>query len=88
MKKKKLRDLTQFESGMSPKKRKSEKEKKKSHDGTMKSVKNELLKQKQLFDNKVLRKNCKNKRPTHLLEFTHKKQETFDEEKVKRLDTI
>ena len=75
--KKKLRDLTQFDSGMSPKKRKSEKEKEKSHDGTMKSVKNELLE-----------KTAKTKGPTHRLGLTHKKQETFDEEKVKRLDTI
>ena len=77
MKKKKLRDLTQFDSGMSPKKRKSEKEKEKSHDGTMKSVKNELLKQKQLFDNKVLRKNCKNKGANPLVRVHTQKTRDF-----------
>ena len=54
--KKKLRDLTQFNSWMSAKKQKSEKEKKKSHDETMKSVKNKFLKQNNFLTTKGLRK--------------------------------
>ena len=59
--KKKLRDLTQFNLWMSAKKRKSEKEKKKSHDEPMKLVKNELLKQNQLFQHKLTKKLQKQK---------------------------